>query len=366
MKVDTEVRSFTVSDVEAATEPFPSADYAQVAAEVWGPCEALSGGPSHLLSHVGSHALIGALHGAFTRHAPVCLSPDIVWLTILQGVALHINRCAAELRSRIVVHEGKVKIVIDNDDLIKGAADNDWPRVFTEFSDAIRGHIGHVHGLLSCDFSTTGPTEKAAFEVALLDSMQAYFDYEVVTLCGIPSITLEGTTDDWRSMISCVQRFGEFDLDWWSRPLVPILEEFTRACEGEVDKEFWESIYKWRGPLGSGAAAVTGWIHHLFPYLFDRRDQLVRNPWLERRPTREDGPNRSSFPNSVSSAPFKWRYLDKTYDMEFVAGFTGVSQDSISLTLCPEIGWVVREVRSDSTPPVDHAVADDMIAEERL
>ena len=50
-----------------------------------------------------------------------------------------------------------------------------------------------------------------------------------------------------------------------------------------------------------------------------------------------------SFPGGLSKAPFRWDYLDRSFDMEFLGGFVGVAQDQETLTLRPEIGWAVRE-----------------------
>src|SRR5262249_21944116 len=156
------------------------------------PVESCSRYHGKLVAEVRSHPLIGALHAAFSSHRPVTLSPDIIWLTLCQGFAHHINMNAETLRRRLVSHEGKLRLAVRRDGFVKGSPENDWPGVFAEFSEAIRAHIGDAHGLIVANFSTTGPVERAASEVVLLDSMQAFFSYEVHTICGIPSITLEG------------------------------------------------------------------------------------------------------------------------------------------------------------------------------
>ena len=55
------------------------------------------------------------------------------------------------------------------------------------------------------------------------------------------------------------------------------------------------------------------------------------------------GPTIESLPGGLSKAPFRWEYLDRTFDMEFLGGFVGVAQDQETLALRPEIGWAVRE-----------------------
>jgi hypothetical protein len=42
-------------------------------------------------------------------------------------------------------------------------------------------------------------------------------------------------------------------------------------------------------------------------------------------------------------APFRWKYLDRSFEMKFLGGFMGVRQDAGTLHLGPEIGWSVWE-----------------------
>jgi hypothetical protein len=359
--------TFAVSDVAPAKTPLPEAPYHQAVADfLTGPVEACTHYHGRLVAHVRSHPLLAALHAAFCQHRPVCLSPDILWLTLTQGLAHHVNAHAEQLRDQLVGHDGKLKIAVRRDDFIKGSPENPWPEVFGEFSRALRGHLGEAHALIVADFSTTGPVERAASEVVLLDAMQAFFNYEVHTLCGIPAITLEGTVEDWRALAVRVEGFGRLGLDWWVEPLRPVLRQFVAAAGGEIDRGFWESIYKYRGPKGSGSPHISGWALTLFPYLvnpmakyapFDGGDPaappLHRNPWLGARPGRH-GPGRDVFPALPARAPFLWRYYEQGFDMEFVGGLVGVRQDSETLCLRPEVGWAVRQAGA-----AGHGTADD-------
>ena len=70
------------------------------------------------------------------------------------------------------------------------------------------------------------PTDKKS-RIVLLDAMQSYFEYVVHTLCGIPTITLEGTQEDWKDLAARVQGFREFGLELWLDVLSPILDQFA-------------------------------------------------------------------------------------------------------------------------------------------
>jgi hypothetical protein len=319
------------------------------------PVEACSRYHGQLLANVLAHPVIAALHHAFTDHRPVCLSPDMVWLLVCQGVANHINAHAEVLRPRFVRHQGKVKIEVRRDDFIKGSPENPWEEVLGAFSACIREHIGPAHDLFLPCFSTTGLVERTAAEIVLLDAMQSYFTYVLKTICGIPAITLEGTREDWQALADRAMAFAEYDLKWWLTPMQPILQQFVDAASGKVEPAFWRSIYKYYS--FSGGAAVTGWITAFFPYLKDEQGTASRkNPWLAEGGARLqgllgaaedpqvcDGPSPDAFPSGLARAPFVWEYLNRKFPMEFLGGFVGVNQNAATLTLRPELGWVVRE-----------------------
>ena len=192
-------------------------------------------------------------------HRPLCLSPDMIWLMICQGVANHINAHAEELRPRIVSHQGKVTIEVRRDDFVKGSPENPWSEVFHEFSGQIREHVGSQIDLFLPAFSTTGPVEQAAAEVVLLDAMQSYFEHKLRSRCGIPSISLEGTHDDWKTLAERAQGFRGLGLELWLDVLSPILDQFTRAAQGDVDSSFWRSLYKHHDQSGGPG---DHWLDH--------------------------------------------------------------------------------------------------------
>jgi Domain of unknown function (DUF4419) len=324
--------------------------------------EACSQYDGKLVASVRFHPLVAAIHLAFDEHRPLSLSPDMMWLLIAQGLANHINCHAKELRSHFVEHQGKLRIIVRRDDFCKGNPNNDWSKVFTEFSSSIRQHIGDTtHDLLVPTFSTTGIVEKAASEIVLLDAMQSYFEYEVNSRCGIPQIQLEGTLADWQLLLERTKQLAQFKLGWWFDALTPILEQFIMAMDGKPDRAFWRSIYKYNE--GSGGTTITGWITAFFPYLKDLNTDKytkkhhyqvnVNSVMPESVYSPEDfnfervintmAIRTDLFPSGLAKAPFVWKYHGTKYQMDFLGGFVGVKQDPHSLFLRPEIGWVVRE-----------------------
>ena len=389
---------FAVSTVSPATDALPEVAYKQAVEDLLNPLgaqlrrlpnERLEFYPPHirdwpiescsryhgrLVAHVRFNPVMAAVHLAFDLHRPLVLSPDIVWLAIVQGFAHHVAAHAEKLRPKLVDRAGKLTLSVRRDEFVKGSPENTWPDVFAEFSGEIRKHIGAAtHDLLLPAFSTTGPIERAACEIVLLDAMKSYFEYEVRTLCGIPWIALEGTSDDWTSLAAKVQELERFDLRWWTIQLAPILDQFASASRGDVNRSFWKSICKFEEM--SGGPYISGWINAFFPYLKDLDTGLPtqRNEWfasdkstfqrlLDPRSWRTSsehpiGPTMEQFPIGLSKAPFRWvlesaagaeasaPVVERTFDMEFLGGFVGIRQDSETLSLRPEIGWVVREAR---------------------
>src|SRR5262245_46267749 len=155
--------------------------------------ESNSGADARLIP-VGFHPGVAAIHLAFTDHRPLVLSPDIVWMFLAQGAASHINANAEGLRRQLVEHEGTLRLEVRRDDFVRGRPGNDWPGVVEELGAQIRAHVGaRTHDMFLPAFSTTGPVERMAGGIVLLDAMQQYFEYQMTTMCGIPRVFLDGT-----------------------------------------------------------------------------------------------------------------------------------------------------------------------------
>lgn len=300
------------------------------------------------------HAVLEAIHMAFAEHLPLTLSPDDVWLCLAQGFGHHVRLHAEALRGRFVQHDGEANLIVRRDDFVMGASNNDWASVFDEFSDQIALHLGKKRDLVVANLSTTGPVERTATQIVLMGATQSYFEYIFETLCGIPSITLLGTVEDWKQIRRRADTLAEFGLERWVAALTPILEQFTLAAEGKVDAPFWRSLY--RVNEQSGGPYISGWINALFPYINERylsstndiMTRLVPNHFFEgweenvgrRYPI---GPKLSEFPSALSCSPLKWLYRSREIELECLAGFAGVCQNAETFAVRPAIGWAIAE-----------------------
>jgi Domain of unknown function (DUF4419) len=352
-----------------------------------------------LKRHTFLHPLVHAVHLAFSDHRPLVLSPDAIWMTIVQGFAQHVLQNAEQLRGRLVMHDDQKKLVVK----VLGVQ-IPWPSVIGQFSSQIRDHSDPIlHETLLCDFSTTTPGIKTAYEVALMDAYQRYFKYVIQCICGIPEITLEGTPNDWRRMRERIEVLVTYELGWWTSRLAPILEQFEATADGSPDHAFWQSIYK---PQQAYAAEfATGWITDLFPYLYKsgmdinslgpgelehllsgarnavQREKVMtmlngdwyrntvldvpRVNWLpaSAEVTRRRyspgyhpvGVSLDSFPSGLSRAPVKIEFQDgSSNDIELMSGFLGVSQREQDNALSPIISWAAVKVdEMEESPEVN-------------
>ena len=342
--------TFKVSSVEKESKPLPKIDYAKTLTRLLGRVTPESyyqpkGVP---VWSIDTNVFVSAVHNAFAKHYPLTISPDHVWMCIAQGLSSHVNANAEKLKSMFVEHEGKKTLTVRRDDFVKGDPNNPWPEVFDEFSEQIRQHVGaETHDLLTPEFTTTGPNEKAAAQIVLMDTLKNYFRFSFDSECGIPEITLEGTLEDWKKLRDKTLGLARYDLDWWIKPLKPILDQFVDAASGKIDVNFWCDMYKRKNT--SGGPYITGWIVTLFPYT-GRKNK--RNPYLESWNTEWvfGGVKTSSFPRGVVYTPFNWLYQGNETPMHFYAGFMCVTQDPHTLAIRPEIGWAVANDQQEKNP----------------
>lgn len=309
-----------------------------------------------------NHPLISALYFSFAKHKNITISPDMIWLTICQGVSTHINLNPDEYRDYFTREEKKRQLRVRNDSLSWSFNDKEWATIISNFSDSLSSYVSpKLFKLFNPTFSTTGLKEKAAFQLTLMNTSKEYYEYFALTACGIPEIVIEGEREDWLWMYRNIDNLSALGLEWWVKELKPILQEFINAFDGNVNKEFWCSILKNKEASG-GPLRVNGWIKNLFPYVLNDRKKFVRNEYIgtidiDRNDSRYaseefwkwyiQGLKISAFSTGVQKTHFNWEYGKRTYKMIFYSGFLGISYDHEVGMLIPQIGYLVGKSRDD-------------------
>lgn len=297
-----------------------------------------------------------AVRTAYSSHVPLMLSPDHIWTLIGQGISKHISENAEKFRSKFVNFDGKQLIRIRRDGFVKGKQENDWAGCFEEFSTEIEKFVGEKMKAKLCpNFSTTDPTAKACHELALMDCLKSYFQYRVMTRCGISKVKLQGSEEDWKKLEESLSILDELELTDWKDVLAPILDNLRRASAGKAtDKHFWATIYK--AHLGGGSGqhpTVDGWATNFFLYVNDQKRQkeefrdlktlyeTVSQQQKGRRRHRNLGYPKEAVPIGLSKTPFIWEYLGEEIPMFFYGGFVGAKFEDGYVS--PVLGWAVGE-----------------------
>ena len=211
------------------------------------------------IAHKG---FVGIATLAYNKHHHLVWRPDDVWLAILTQFSLYVTANSEELRSRFVNFEGKRKLTIETDEaapdfgnLAKRMVDE---QIVPNITDPT------IAEWLIPNFSTTTENDRIVASVNIMAALQNYFEYKVLLLCGIPSITLLGSINDWKTLRTKVDRLLEFDngdgvMRKWLDLLSVVLDEFVKTKCGVDNMDFWDRICHY-SDLGSGPTYLSGWI----------------------------------------------------------------------------------------------------------
>jgi len=337
--------TFNVEDVEIASDILPVTNGFELARK-------LAEGP-YLNSSFDRKSIVDADDNpffsmvclAYAQHRPIVLSPDIMWIIICNGYSQYVNRDPEGFRDYLVKHEGKETLII------RTRPETPTAQKVEQFAALIDKETkGGLAELMTCNFSTTGMVERMVSQITLMDAVKPYFEYvEMFSSCGIPRITLEGTSDDWELLREKTRQLGEYGVKEWTDRLDPILAEFVSASEGKPNLDFWwDMAIKGRpkdfhleseggcGFVLKNGTRFDGWFLEFIP--FDTSGELPRAIAYGH-----------VLPPLLTSVPVIQHIEDDFGNLigvralELRAGIVGLSQDSETKTLRPEVGWIVME-----------------------
>lgn len=309
-----------------------------------------------------SHGFFKTVWESFNQHWSLSIKPDHVWQTILEGFSQHVNKHAKELRSVFVAHEDKKTLSVRHDLLKRKCADH-WPEVFEEFGKQIKANIkdSDFFHVATDDFSTSSPLDSVARHISLMSITKEYFDLSASTMCGIPTITLQGSKQDWENMLKRILLLQPFMMEDFGNTWVPLLCEIVVECiaafEGKQDKLFWSSICKYNSTQGSGASTyITGWIRNLYPYLgSDMHANQYLQPWKTMKKTIADGhfegPKYQEFCLHFCEAPVEWNFFGTKIQLLFKTGFVGCEQvvdDQGNVCVTPHVSWAILNEKTST------------------
>ena len=346
------------------------------------------------------HHFLGAAGWAFCNHYGFTIAPQQLFLLIVQAIAFHASTNSEALRYEFVKHAGKIDLKVHT--LNWDHSPQEWADLVASFDAQIAAKtVQSTHSLFSTTnaFSTATPAEAIAGHIALMDVCKAYFNYRLVSYCGIPQFCLEGTLDDWhllreRAETIVASKTLPACRDHWLPALLPTLDRLVAIKRAgndgmtAADRLFLESFFKMGSTGGSGGYTyVSGWINVFFPQICEGRGEEVKNrfcqPYTEsglfkskaaeeteadleakKRASNSfpcldgtEGLDQQYFPSGCSSAPVEQKHLGtgQSRQLEFYSGFAGsvvarVPGGGDAPFVRPEVCWWIVEKTGGELP----------------
>ena len=313
---------------------------------------------NEIFSHKKS-SLIQGLILAYKNHYPITITPDMIWILILQGFSRFMEKYENLVRERFVNFTGKKDLKVERLQYSPYSATKEvWDGIMKEFVEKIGKNVGQeTIDNLECNFSTTSPVALVTSQVSIMSAMKQYFTYRVLMAgCGISSITLEGSIEDWEKIKSKLEFLSTKALKWWTKHLIPIIDNIIETkkyynSKGKLSKElieFWKGMIrlKGRGDMYD-PHMVNGWIVKFIPNLSNEKPEVYEEIY------------ETNVPDQIISCPMELTWLSLQgkkidYSCSLFSGFYGMVQDKETFNVRPVIGYaVVVENKTESDITVE-------------
>jgi len=352
--------SFPVDDVELAQKPLKTYSAKRVFEANFGKLLYM---PEHKGNHYvrlpKSHTFLRTLEVAYAEHRPIILTPDVVWLLIMQGVSCHINENFDVLESKIFKQKGVDTLRIFQDQIFEVY---DWHSYIDSLAKLTKAHTkADYYSLFVPEFSTTGLAERGAYQITMLKAFEKKFEYLSEGGCGFPEVTLRGTRQDWLDILQRLDKLDGIGLDFWAAELRPILKEFVAAYEGKVNRIFWRNLFKDYEEYNEHY--ISGWVIKFFPYIeVMSRDfspdpslpphatgkasfKYILNPYLAGNAHKLSKLDISKFPDDDCAISLTYRDIRTGEEkrLKALAGFVCAAQEDGN-RLLPIVSWALKEI----------------------
>lgn len=261
--------------------------------------------------------------------------------------------------------EGKKTISIEYENLI--LIEQVDKKIAEDFSIKINEELKKILGeelidILTPEFTTTTNDSKIVCKISIMDAFKKFFNYKMVLCgCGIPYLILEGTSEDYRKIISKAKKLRKYDLEWYIDRIIPHIEKMAEAKEGKIDVEHFKSIIQVkekteeyyrpsaREPDYVKYDYLEGWFLKFFGYYLRK--------YYSRQYDRFEGDTIkiNDFANLAKQmliCPFTVVEVltGKSFEMQYRVGFVGCDQNE-KKEVFPVMGWFVEPY---SPPKIDY------------
>jgi len=168
---------------------------------------------------------------------------------------------------------------------VSRAVDDKYEKEIQEYIDKIGNNIGkEVISILEANFTTTNSAILTTSQVSIMSSMKQYFTYSLLMGgCGISSITLEGSIEDWQKLKSKLEFLETKALKWWTKHLIPIIDNIIETKEyykkhNKINNklvEFWKNMIRLKGKGDLyDPHMINGWIIKFIPDYSQQKPKL--------------------------------------------------------------------------------------------
>ena len=317
----------------------------------------------------GINNILQGFYSAYENHLPIRLTPDIIWLLIVQGFSHHVNYNSKELREKFVNFEGKKKleIIIPKYHSYKQMKSEDYAELFENLTEKIKENVGEeLINTIDFNFSTSNEITKVVGYASIMSSLKKFFEFRgFCHMCNYPYIILEGKLEDWESILKKTKDLSKYDLERWTSMLEIPLKEIIETKKGNINKQFWKSIlypdkidekieigeYEYKTIQVDG---INGWLLTFFPYYKDgyfRYTNSIKTEDLWR------------LPEKILKTPLLMKSDDEgETPMIIYSGFLGMKVDKEKNNLVTaEIGWYVKEKCNDGKNRFGFSMSDNCL-----
>ena len=305
--------------------------------------------------NTGKQSLIQGLILAYKNHFPITVSPDMIWILILQGYSRFMDKFPELVREKYVNFEGQKTLFINRYGLpVNKATEKDWDGIIDECVEQIGEYTGEeIISNLQSDFTTTNAATLLASQASIMSAMKHYFKYEVAMGgCGISYINLEGTLEDWKKIKSKLEFLSNFGLKWWTKHLIQIIENIIKTKKfydknKKIDSElvnFWKTMIRIKDKNDEYEPdIINGWIIKFIPDLSENIPKLFDEIFAR------------DVEDEIISCPLKIiedmsNGLKTIYNCDIASGFFGMTQDKKTLSVKPVIGYTIVVDEKETSP----------------
>lgn len=282
--------------------------------------------------------LVNAALAAYNHHCPLVLTPDDLMLPLIQAVSVHVAQHPDVFRDLFTESLDKAELIVETP--LHPTSIEFVETCLDMFRVKLREHMpaGSTADLLTPKFTTTSPVHTNAYELALMDAAQSYYDFGVVTMCGIASVTLEGTDEDWvrwaEHATALLDKFflrvGAAHPAWVAK----MNRVIAKIIDPATPPEWWTAIlFELRETSGRVMDTYRGWLTNFFPYEVDATSIKKRSNGklvFVGDESDDEYPERGceTIPRSVRTLPVKHRFEweTTTTTLSVCSGQCGVAQ----------------------------------------